>query len=58
MIILETDRLLLRHFHIFDHAAMARVFGDAEVMRYGPGVQSEQWIRSWLNNCLENYLKW
>jgi [ribosomal protein S5]-alanine N-acetyltransferase len=55
MIILETERLILRHFHIFDGEAMARVFGDPEVMRYGPGVQTQAWIRDWLQNCLEDY---
>ena len=34
---------------------MNRVFGDAEVMRYGRGVQSLQWISGWLERCLEKY---
>jgi RimJ/RimL family protein N-acetyltransferase len=57
MIILETERLILRQFHIFDEDAMGHVFGDPEVMLYGPGVQSEAWIRDWLRDCLENYQK-
>ncbi len=32
-----------------------RVFGDAEVMRFGPGVQTEVWVRHWLQDCQENY---
>lgn len=55
MIIVETERLILRHFHIFDANAMDRVFGDQEVMRFGPGVQSQQWVRDWLRDCLRNY---
>src|SRR5579862_544205 len=55
MIILETERLILRHFHILDAEAMNRVFGDSEVMRFGPGVQSRQWILDWIGGCLENY---
>ncbi len=55
MIILETERLLLRHFHLFDGEALARVFGDPEVMRYGPGIQTQVWARDWLENCLEDY---
>ena len=55
MIITETKRLFLRHFHIFDSKAMNRVFGDPEVMRFGDGVQTERWVGDWLQNCLKNY---
>ncbi len=59
MIVVETARLILRHFHINDTEAMNRVFGDAEVMQFGPGVQTPQWVQSWLQDCLENYYqKW
>lgn len=55
MIIVETERLILRHFHAFDGEAMDRVFGDAEVMRFGPGVRTQQWVRDWLRGCSEDY---
>lgn len=55
MIIVETERLILRHFHAFDGDDMDRVFGDAEVMRFGPGVRTRQWVRDWLRGCLEDY---
>jgi RimJ/RimL family protein N-acetyltransferase len=55
MIIAETKRLLLRHLHLFDTEAMQRVFADAEVMFFGPGVQSISWVRTWLQTCQENY---
>jgi [ribosomal protein S5]-alanine N-acetyltransferase len=59
MIVVETERLILRHFHIFDLEAMLNVFGDAEVMRFGSGVQTRQWIQDWLHDCLERYYaKW
>jgi ribosomal-protein-alanine N-acetyltransferase len=59
MVIAETDRLRLRHFHIVDDDAMDCVFGDPEVMRYGPGVQTPEWVRKWLRGCLEDYhQKW
>jgi ribosomal-protein-alanine N-acetyltransferase len=57
MIIQETDRLILRHFHIFDAEAMDSVFSDPEVMLYGPGIQTQLWVRDWLRGCLENYQK-
>ena len=57
MIVLETARLILRHFHAFDDKALEHVFGDAEVMRFGSGVQSQSWVRDWLRECQENYVK-
>jgi RimJ/RimL family protein N-acetyltransferase len=38
-----------------DHAAMLRVFGDAEVMRFGDGAQTAEWVRAWLRGCLASY---
>ncbi len=59
MVILETERLILRHFHRLDDQAMYRVFGDADVMRYGDGVQTEAWVRDWLRGWIESgYQKW
>lgn len=55
MIVVETKRLLLRNFHLLDCAALDVVFGDAEVMRFGPGVQDQAWVRNWVRTCLENY---
>jgi [ribosomal protein S5]-alanine N-acetyltransferase len=55
MAIAETERLILRQFHIFDGEAMDRVFGDPEVMRYGPGVQTQPWVRNWLRDCMDDY---
>jgi [ribosomal protein S5]-alanine N-acetyltransferase len=57
MIILETERLIVRQFHIIDGAAMDAIFGDAEVMRYGPGIQSQSWVRRWLQDCMGNYAR-
>lgn len=55
MIILTTKRLWLRHFHIHDGDSLLRVFGDAEVMRFGEGVQTREWVDNWLRTCLESY---
>jgi ribosomal-protein-alanine N-acetyltransferase len=57
-VIAETERLILRHFCAGDGEAMDRVFGDAEVMRFGAGVQSQAWVREWLGRCLERYEQW
>jgi RimJ/RimL family protein N-acetyltransferase len=55
MVILTTERLLLRHFHLMDRDAMLRVFGDAEVMRFGDGVHGSEWVEDWLRNCWKQY---
>ena len=34
---------------------MAQVFGDPEVMRFGDGVQTREWVQAWLRACLERY---
>ncbi|HET9906685.1 MAG TPA: GNAT family N-acetyltransferase [Anaerolineales bacterium] len=52
---LTTARLFLRHFHILDDAAMYHIFGDAEVMRFGDGIQTKAWVQDWLRTCLERY---
>jgi len=31
------------------------VFGDEEVMRFGDGVQTKEWVDDWLRRCIENY---
>jgi hypothetical protein len=54
MVIADTERLILRHFHILDGAAMDRVFGDADVMKYGRGVETQEWVRNWLRGCLDD----
>jgi ribosomal-protein-alanine N-acetyltransferase len=53
--IVTTERLTLRHFHILDAAPLHRVFGDPEVMRFGDGVQTKEWVDAWLRTCLERY---
>ena len=55
MVIAETERLVLRHARPTDGEAMDRVFGDADVMRYGPGVRTPQWVRQWLRACVADY---
>jgi [ribosomal protein S5]-alanine N-acetyltransferase len=55
MLLLESERLLLRHFRSFDGEPMMRVFGDAQVMRFGDGVQTRDWVDHWIVTCLEDY---
>lgn len=59
MIIAETSRLILRQFRLDDLEAMNAVYRDAEVMRYGDGVQSPARVRAWIGDWIEKYyLQW
>ena len=40
---------------MLDSDPMCQVFGDAEVMHFGEGVQSKEWVQNWLRTCLEHY---
>ncbi|MBL8156206.1 MAG: GNAT family N-acetyltransferase [Anaerolineae bacterium] len=53
MVILETERLILRQFEKTDAVAMSGVFGDPDVMRFGPGVQMADWVSAWIRVLIE-----
>jgi len=53
-IIVETKRLLLRSFTHADLDAMNGLFSDPDVMRFGDGIQTLEWVHNWLCRCLEN----
>jgi [ribosomal protein S5]-alanine N-acetyltransferase len=50
-----TQRLALRPFTLQEGEALMRVFGDAQVMRFGDGPQSRAWVEDWLRACQEHY---
>src|SRR4051812_16219943 len=59
MVIVQTPRLILRHFTPGDIEAMTAIFADPEVMRFSDGVRSPQWVRSWIANWINDYYpKW
>lgn len=55
MFTVQTERLALRHFSVLDLEPMLCIFGDAEVMRFGDGVQTSAWVQQWLLRCVEQY---
>ncbi len=55
MYFIKTERLILREFGPLDAPALEAVFGDAEVMKFGPGVQSTEWIAKWIDDCIQDY---
>lgn len=59
MLPLRTQRLLLRYFHLEDLEQIhQQVFGDAEVMRFGDGPQTKEWVHQWLGRHIEGYEKY
>lgn len=57
MKILETERLIIRHFKADDLDEMAALCADAETMRFvgdGRPLNKEQ-VRGWIERSLENY---
>lgn len=55
MIVAETQRRRRHHFHVLAADALDRVFSDPEVMRFGCGVHTSEWVRLWLRGCLQDY---
>ena len=59
MTILETPRLILRHFQDDDVDAMNSVLGDAEVMRFSEGTkapgQVSEWIQRWIDDLYDRW---
>ena len=59
MIVLQTHRLILRHFEMADARALERLFADPAVMRYGDSTKSPQWVREWVRSYVhQHYSKW
>ena len=56
--IATTQRLTLRHFNISDAEPLYQVFSDPEVMRFGDGVQTMEWVQNWLQTGIEHYQTW
>ena len=58
MIVASTKRTVLRRFSEGDADPMIAVFGDPDVMRFGDGPQSVDWIRCWIDQFIERYDLW
>ena len=42
---------------MLDTEPMYRIFGDAEVMQFGDGAQTKEWVHGWLRTCLDQYYR-
>jgi RimJ/RimL family protein N-acetyltransferase len=57
--IAEISRVTIRCLRMSDGDAMHRIFGDAEVMRYGDGTHTREWVDQWLRDYIEHhYAAW
>lgn len=57
MLIARTERLFLRRFSLADEPALTHLFADPEVMRFGDGPRSPEWVQDWLRHTLDNYAR-
>ena len=55
MIVLETPRLILRHFVPADADALSEVLCDRENMRYYPNPFERTDVEAWIEKCLRRY---
>lgn len=55
MILAATPRMVLRRFVDADVVPMTKVFGDADVMRFGDGPRSVEWVRAWIAARIADY---
>lgn len=56
MLDLSTNKLILRHIQVTDEDALHHaVFGDADVMLFGDGIQTKAWARAWIIRQIEQY---
>jgi RimJ/RimL family protein N-acetyltransferase len=54
-LVLETERLRLRRYRLGDVDALARMFADAEHMRYYPAPFDREQTREWVEDQVERY---
>lgn len=57
MFIAATKRLRLRRFTPTDQTALTQLFADPDVMRFGDGPRSQEWVREWLRHTLDSYAR-
>ncbi len=55
MVILETERLYLRHFTLDDVEHLLPIFSDPEVMRFYPATKDRTATEGWIRWSLDSY---
>lgn len=53
--VIETPRLILRHFTVLDRGDLVHLLADPKVMRFSLGVKSPTEIDAWLDARLASY---
>ena len=54
-VILETERLRLRHYALADTEALLPVLGDPVAMEFYPAAYDRQGVEDWITRHLERY---
>ena len=58
MMIIETERLLLREYTFEDFNSLYEIFSDQETMEHYPKPFDEKDVRGWIQWNIENYAKY
>ncbi len=56
MIIVETERLILRHLHLDDQNGLFRILSDPITMSFWPSPYTEEGTREWIARNRERYV--
>lgn len=57
MIILETERLVLREMNDSDFLKLKDILSDSFIMKYYPKPYDDEGVRNWINWCKASYQK-
>ncbi len=53
--VLETDRMILRHFTVADVDGLLQIFSDPEAMRYYPSTKDRKETEAWIQWNIDSY---
>ena len=57
MPVFTSQRLKFQHFKAQDSTQLMSIFGDKDVMRYGDGIQTIEWVKTWIAKQQNSYRK-
>ena len=57
MPVFTSKRLKFRQFKPQDSTQLMSIFGDKDVMHYGDGIQTIEWVKTWISKQQHSYQK-
>ena len=57
MVVTKSKRLFLRFLTYSDQITLTLLFADPDVMRFGDGPRSPEWVQDWLRHTLDSYAR-